>query len=175
MFVADLGSQDCYDIPRTFPSDKSCSFDFNESFNSYLVSLSTTCSRISFKTISIKDLSHRYWSFQVLDCYDYGVLKCTKVQIKMRKLACSHYFSCVCVFVLCLSMPSCSLPLSLHPLPSRKTKAWCQWAASPWRKLTRTTYPWAPTPRPTTAPAACRAVNPSWNPTMSPWPRARAP
>ncbi|XP_029605562.1 GRB2-associated-binding protein 1-like isoform X8 [Salmo trutta] len=32
----DLGSQDCYDIPRTFPSDKSCSFDFNESFNSYL-------------------------------------------------------------------------------------------------------------------------------------------
>ncbi|XP_038837581.1 GRB2-associated-binding protein 1 isoform X7 [Salvelinus namaycush] len=32
----DVGSQDCYDIPRTFPSDKSCSFDFNESFNSYL-------------------------------------------------------------------------------------------------------------------------------------------
>ncbi|XP_064782577.1 GRB2-associated-binding protein 1-like isoform X7 [Oncorhynchus masou masou] len=32
----DLGSQDCYDIPRTFLSDKSCSFDFNESFNSYL-------------------------------------------------------------------------------------------------------------------------------------------
>eukprot|EP00063_Salmo_salar_P075573 XP_014050408.1 PREDICTED: GRB2-associated-binding protein 1-like isoform X5 [Salmo salar] len=32
----DLASQDCYDIPRTFPSDKSCSFDFNESFNSYL-------------------------------------------------------------------------------------------------------------------------------------------
>ncbi|CAL8330258.1 unnamed protein product [Merluccius merluccius] len=31
----DFGSQDCYDIPRTFPSDKSCSFDFNESFNSY--------------------------------------------------------------------------------------------------------------------------------------------
>ncbi|XP_077461878.1 GRB2-associated-binding protein 1 isoform X1 [Stigmatopora argus] len=31
----DLGSQDCYDIPRSFPSDKSCSFDFNESFNSY--------------------------------------------------------------------------------------------------------------------------------------------
>ncbi|XP_059902274.1 GRB2-associated-binding protein 1 isoform X8 [Gadus macrocephalus] len=31
----DFGSQDCYDIPRTFPSDKTCSFDFNESFNSY--------------------------------------------------------------------------------------------------------------------------------------------
>uniref|UniRef100_A0A3Q1GH41 GRB2-associated binding protein 1 n=1 Tax=Acanthochromis polyacanthus TaxID=80966 RepID=A0A3Q1GH41_9TELE len=26
----DFGSQDCYDIPRSFPSDKSCSFDFNE-------------------------------------------------------------------------------------------------------------------------------------------------
>ncbi|XP_071360483.1 GRB2-associated-binding protein 1 isoform X2 [Trachinotus anak] len=31
----DFVSQDCYDIPRSFPSDKSCSFDFNESFNSY--------------------------------------------------------------------------------------------------------------------------------------------
>ncbi|XP_067297477.1 GRB2-associated-binding protein 1 isoform X2 [Pseudorasbora parva] len=31
----DYGSQDCYDIPRPFPSDKSCSFDFNESFNNY--------------------------------------------------------------------------------------------------------------------------------------------
>ncbi|XP_029948891.1 GRB2-associated-binding protein 1 isoform X2 [Salarias fasciatus] len=31
----DFGSQDCYDIPRSFPSDKSCSFDFNESLNSY--------------------------------------------------------------------------------------------------------------------------------------------
>ncbi|XP_008300852.1 GRB2-associated-binding protein 1 isoform X4 [Stegastes partitus] len=31
----DFGSQDCYDIPRSFPSDKSCSFDFNESMNSY--------------------------------------------------------------------------------------------------------------------------------------------
>ncbi|XP_026160252.1 GRB2-associated-binding protein 1 isoform X4 [Mastacembelus armatus] len=31
----DFGSQDCYDIPRPFPSDRSCSFDFNESFNSY--------------------------------------------------------------------------------------------------------------------------------------------
>ncbi|KAM8843530.1 GRB2-associated-binding protein 1 isoform 4-T4 [Synchiropus picturatus] len=31
----DFGSQDCYDVPRSFPSDKSCSFDFNESFNSY--------------------------------------------------------------------------------------------------------------------------------------------
>ncbi|KAM9769708.1 GRB2-associated-binding protein 1 isoform 6-T7 [Menidia menidia] len=31
----DFGSQDCYDIPRSFPSDKTCSFDFNESFNSY--------------------------------------------------------------------------------------------------------------------------------------------
>ncbi|XP_034087203.1 GRB2-associated-binding protein 1 isoform X9 [Gymnodraco acuticeps] len=30
-----FGSQDCYDIPRSFPSEKSCSFDFNESFNSY--------------------------------------------------------------------------------------------------------------------------------------------
>ncbi|XP_063739524.1 GRB2-associated-binding protein 1 isoform X3 [Eleginops maclovinus] len=30
-----FGSQDCYDIPRSFPTDKSCSFDFNESFNSY--------------------------------------------------------------------------------------------------------------------------------------------
>lgn len=35
---ADFGSQDCYDIPRSFPSDKSCSFDFNENFNTYLVS-----------------------------------------------------------------------------------------------------------------------------------------
>uniref|UniRef100_A0A8C6TUU2 GRB2-associated binding protein 1 n=1 Tax=Neogobius melanostomus TaxID=47308 RepID=A0A8C6TUU2_9GOBI len=34
----DFGSQDCYDIPRSFPSDKSCSFDFNESFNSYFIS-----------------------------------------------------------------------------------------------------------------------------------------
>uniref|UniRef100_A0A8C5E8B2 PH domain-containing protein n=1 Tax=Gouania willdenowi TaxID=441366 RepID=A0A8C5E8B2_GOUWI len=33
----DFGSQDCYDIPRSFPSDKSCSFDFNESFNSYFI------------------------------------------------------------------------------------------------------------------------------------------
>ncbi|XP_056127709.1 GRB2-associated-binding protein 1 isoform X7 [Rhinichthys klamathensis goyatoka] len=32
----DYGSQDCYDIPRPFPPDKSCSFDFNESFNNYL-------------------------------------------------------------------------------------------------------------------------------------------
>ncbi|XP_078138615.1 GRB2-associated-binding protein 1 isoform X3 [Centroberyx gerrardi] len=31
----DFGSQDSYDIPRSFPSDKSCSFDFNQSFNSY--------------------------------------------------------------------------------------------------------------------------------------------
>ncbi|XP_031718859.1 GRB2-associated-binding protein 1 isoform X2 [Anarrhichthys ocellatus] len=31
----DFGSQDCYDIPRSFSSEKSCSFDFNESFNSY--------------------------------------------------------------------------------------------------------------------------------------------
>ncbi|XP_023189165.1 GRB2-associated-binding protein 1 isoform X5 [Xiphophorus maculatus] len=31
----DFGSQDFYDIPRSFSSDKSCSFDFNESFNSY--------------------------------------------------------------------------------------------------------------------------------------------
>ncbi|XP_060943065.1 GRB2-associated-binding protein 1 [Limanda limanda] len=31
----DFGSQDCYDIPRSFPSEKTCSFDFNESFNSY--------------------------------------------------------------------------------------------------------------------------------------------
>ncbi|XP_076584371.1 GRB2-associated-binding protein 1 isoform X5 [Chaetodon auriga] len=31
----DFGSQDCYDIPRSFPSDKSCSFEFNENFNSY--------------------------------------------------------------------------------------------------------------------------------------------
>ena len=37
--LADFGSQDCYDIPRTFPSDKTCSFDFNESFNSYFVSV----------------------------------------------------------------------------------------------------------------------------------------
>nr|XP_046271898.1 GRB2-associated-binding protein 1 isoform X3 [Scatophagus argus] len=31
----DFGSQDCYDIPRSFPSDKSCSFEFSENFNSY--------------------------------------------------------------------------------------------------------------------------------------------
>ncbi|KAM3623043.1 uncharacterized protein V6R79_006185 [Siganus canaliculatus] len=31
----DFGSQDCYDIPRSFPSDKSCSFEFSETFNSY--------------------------------------------------------------------------------------------------------------------------------------------
>lgn len=35
----DLGSQDCYDIPRSFPSDKSCSFEFSENFNSYFVSV----------------------------------------------------------------------------------------------------------------------------------------
>ncbi|XP_007562038.1 GRB2-associated-binding protein 1 isoform X9 [Poecilia formosa] len=34
----DFGSQDFYDIPRSFSSDKSCSFDFNESFNSYFKS-----------------------------------------------------------------------------------------------------------------------------------------
>ncbi|KAM6972369.1 GRB2-associated-binding protein 1 isoform 2-T2 [Aplochiton taeniatus] len=34
----DFGSsQDCYDIPRSF-NDKSCSFDFNESFNTYFKS-----------------------------------------------------------------------------------------------------------------------------------------
>ena len=38
LFFADFGSQDCYDIPRSFPSEKSCSFDFNENFNSYFVS-----------------------------------------------------------------------------------------------------------------------------------------
>lgn len=37
-FRKDFGSQDFYDIPRSFPSDKSCSFDFNESFNSYFKS-----------------------------------------------------------------------------------------------------------------------------------------
>jgi len=41
LFFADFGSQDCYDIPRSFPSDKSCSFDFNESFNSYFVSVAS--------------------------------------------------------------------------------------------------------------------------------------
>ncbi|XP_062333879.1 GRB2-associated-binding protein 1 isoform X1 [Osmerus eperlanus] len=34
---ADFGSQECYSIPRSFPSDKTCSFDFNESFNSYFI------------------------------------------------------------------------------------------------------------------------------------------
>lgn len=37
--AADFGSQDCYDIPRSFPSDKSCSFEFSENFNSYFVSI----------------------------------------------------------------------------------------------------------------------------------------
>ncbi|XP_041115935.1 GRB2-associated-binding protein 1-like isoform X10 [Polyodon spathula] len=32
----DHGPQDCYDIPRTFPTDRSSSLDLNESFNSYL-------------------------------------------------------------------------------------------------------------------------------------------
>ncbi|XP_036407037.1 GRB2-associated-binding protein 1 isoform X2 [Megalops cyprinoides] len=32
----DYGSQDCYDIPRSFPSEGSGSFEFNESFNAYL-------------------------------------------------------------------------------------------------------------------------------------------
>ncbi|KAG9347096.1 hypothetical protein JZ751_006023 [Albula glossodonta] len=32
----DYGSQDCYDIPRSFPSEGSGSFEFNESFNTYL-------------------------------------------------------------------------------------------------------------------------------------------
>ncbi|XP_047220955.1 GRB2-associated-binding protein 1 isoform X4 [Girardinichthys multiradiatus] len=41
----DFGSQDFYDIPRSFPSDKSCSFDFNESFNSYFDSqVTVSCS-----------------------------------------------------------------------------------------------------------------------------------
>ncbi|XP_075888988.1 GRB2-associated-binding protein 1 isoform X2 [Nelusetta ayraudi] len=31
----DFGSQDCYDIPRSFPSDKSCSFEFSENFNNF--------------------------------------------------------------------------------------------------------------------------------------------
>ncbi|KAM9477891.1 GRB2-associated-binding protein 1 isoform 2-T2 [Clarias gariepinus] len=32
----DYGSQDCYDIPRSFPTDRNCSFEFNEPFNNYL-------------------------------------------------------------------------------------------------------------------------------------------
>ncbi|XP_066574503.1 GRB2-associated-binding protein 1 isoform X2 [Amia ocellicauda] len=32
----DYGSQDCYDIPRSFPTDRSSSLELNESFNSYL-------------------------------------------------------------------------------------------------------------------------------------------
>ncbi|XP_058242318.1 GRB2-associated-binding protein 1 isoform X3 [Hemibagrus wyckioides] len=31
----DYGSQDCYDIPRSFPSDRNCSFEFNESLSNY--------------------------------------------------------------------------------------------------------------------------------------------
>ncbi|XP_018591548.1 GRB2-associated-binding protein 1 isoform X1 [Scleropages formosus] len=31
----DYGSQDFYDIPRSYPSDRSSLFDFNESFNNY--------------------------------------------------------------------------------------------------------------------------------------------
>ncbi|XP_072534637.1 GRB2-associated-binding protein 1 isoform X2 [Salminus brasiliensis] len=32
----DYGSsQDCYDIPRSFPSDRNCTFEFNENFNNY--------------------------------------------------------------------------------------------------------------------------------------------
>ncbi|XP_053088333.1 GRB2-associated-binding protein 1 isoform X5 [Pangasianodon hypophthalmus] len=31
----DYGSQDCYDIPRSFPSDRNCSFEFNEPFSNY--------------------------------------------------------------------------------------------------------------------------------------------
>ncbi|XP_062852297.1 GRB2-associated-binding protein 1 isoform X2 [Trichomycterus rosablanca] len=33
----DYGSsQDCYDIPRSFPTDRNCSFEFNEPFNNYM-------------------------------------------------------------------------------------------------------------------------------------------
>lgn len=33
----DFGSsQDCYDIPRSFPTDRKCSFEFNEPFNNYM-------------------------------------------------------------------------------------------------------------------------------------------
>ncbi len=38
IYFTDYGSQDFYDVPRPFPPDKSCSFDFNESLNNYLVS-----------------------------------------------------------------------------------------------------------------------------------------
>ncbi|XP_046720823.1 GRB2-associated-binding protein 1 isoform X7 [Silurus meridionalis] len=34
----DYGSQDCYDIPRSFPSDRNCSFEFNEPFSNYFKS-----------------------------------------------------------------------------------------------------------------------------------------
>lgn len=37
LIFADYGSQDCYDIPRSFPSDRNCSFEFNESLSNYFV------------------------------------------------------------------------------------------------------------------------------------------
>lgn len=39
---ADFGSQDFYDIPRPFPTDKSYSFDFNENLKCYFVSVAAT-------------------------------------------------------------------------------------------------------------------------------------
>jgi len=41
IYFTDYGSQDCYDIPRPFPQDKSCSFEFNESMSNYFVSFLT--------------------------------------------------------------------------------------------------------------------------------------
>ncbi|XP_073790241.1 GRB2-associated-binding protein 1 isoform X12 [Danio rerio] len=63
----DYGSQDCYDIPRPFPSEKSCSFDFNESFNNYFKNkgmvpvggVSTEEMDENYVPMSVHSLSHQ--------------------------------------------------------------------------------------------------------------------
>ncbi|XP_059410240.1 GRB2-associated-binding protein 1 isoform X3 [Carassius carassius] len=63
----DYGSQDCYDIPRPFPPDKSCSFDFNESFNNYFKNkgmvpvggVSTEEMDENYVPMSVHSLSHQ--------------------------------------------------------------------------------------------------------------------
>ncbi|XP_043969372.1 GRB2-associated-binding protein 1 isoform X8 [Gambusia affinis] len=55
----DFGSQDFYDIPRSFSSDKSCSFDFNESFNSYFDSQKSK-GMMPLSNLSMEEVEQNY-------------------------------------------------------------------------------------------------------------------
>ncbi len=107
-----------------------------------------------------------------------GMTYCTICWLVSKTPSCMFWFwefGCVC--------PTCryrgSLQLYVCPfvcytyvclLTLRKTKEWCQWVASPQKRLTRTMYPWVPTPRHTITPAVCQSR--CTNRTMCPWPRA---